>query len=114
MLIRRFPRIEPSFIVRDVNWRGHGGNFRFQKKPGWEFETNSKALNQYFYGLTVGEWHDNHLKYPMSANNGFLLGQIDVAFQINKLMHKLGIVEESDMDARPIFEKGCLVSPTKA
>jgi sn-1 stearoyl-lipid 9-desaturase len=102
-----------SFIVRDFNWRGHGGNFRYQKKPGWEFNTKSRALNQYFYGLTVGEWHDNHHKYSMSANNGFLPGQIDIAFQIIKLMRRLGIVK-SYMDARPIFEKECLVSATKA
>ena len=102
-----------AFIIRDFNWRGHGGNFRSAKQRGWEFDTKSRALNQRVYGLTVGEWHDNHHKYPMSANNGFLRGQIDIAFQIIRLMHRLGIVE-SYMDARPIFEKECLRSPANA
>jgi len=44
---------------------------------------------------------------PFSANNGFLPGQIDIAFQLIKLMHRLGIVK-SYIDAKPLFEKECL------
>ena len=50
------------------------------------------------------EWHDNHHEYPISASNGFLPGQIDIAFQIIKLMHRTGIVE-SYIDARALFER---------
>jgi stearoyl-CoA desaturase (delta-9 desaturase) len=96
-------------LIRDFNWRGHGGNFRKFKKTGWEFDKRSHALNQHFYGYIASEWHDNHHNYPMSANTGFLPGQVDIAFQIIKLMHKVGIVE-SYVDARPIFEKECLGS----
>jgi sn-1 stearoyl-lipid 9-desaturase len=102
-----------TMLIRDFNWRGHGGNFRQGKKKGWEFDEGSYALNQHFYGYLASEWHDNHHKYPVSANNGFLPGQIDIAFQIINLMRRLGIVK-SYMDARPIFEKECLVSATKA
>ena len=91
-----------AFIIRDFNWRGHGGNFRFEKRPGWEFDTKTRAMNQRFYGLTVGEWHDNHHKYPMSANSGFLPGQFDVAFQIIRFLSLVGIVE-SYFDAKNIF-----------
>ena len=28
-----------AFIIRDFNWRGHGGNFRHIKKARWEFDT---------------------------------------------------------------------------
>ena len=94
-------------VVRDFNWRGHGGNFRSQKKLGWEFDKRSRALNQRYYGFTVGEWHDNHHRYPMSANNAFLPGQVDISFQFIRLMYWLGIVE-SYVDARPIFERQCL------
>ncbi|MBI3252915.1 MAG: fatty acid desaturase [Candidatus Omnitrophica bacterium] len=75
------------FLIRDFNWRGHGGNFRKKKKAGWEFDTNSYALNQHFYGYLASEWHDNHHRYPASANNGFLPGQTDVAFAFIKLLH---------------------------
>ncbi len=96
-----------TFLIRDFNWRGHGGNQPRGKKVGWEFDHSSYALNQWFYGYLASEWHDNHHKYPFSANNGFLPGQIDVAFQIIKLLHRLGIVE-SYVDAKPLFEKECL------
>ena len=93
-----------AFIIRDFNWRGHGGNFRFEKKPGWEFDTKTRALNQGLYGLMVGEWHDNHHRYPVSANNGFLPGQVDLAFQIIRFLSLIGIVE-SYFDAKDIFLK---------
>ena len=94
-------------LIRDFNWRGHGGNFRKVKKLRWEYDTKSRALNQHFYGYIASEWHDNHHKYPFSANNGFLPGQFDIAFQIIKLMHRLRIVE-SYVDAKPLFENECL------
>jgi len=95
-----------TVLIRDFNWRGHGGR-RKRKKPGWEFDKNSHALNQRFYGYLASEWHDNHHKYPMSANTALLAGQIDLSFQIVKLLHKIGIVAFY-FDAKPIFEKECL------
>jgi fatty-acid desaturase len=96
-----------TFLIRDFNWRGHGGKTRRAKKTGWEFDGKSYALNQQFYGYLASEWHDNHHKYPFSANNGFLSGQIDTAFLLIKLLYRLGIVE-SYVDAKPLFEKECL------
>lgn len=92
-----------TVMIRDFNWRGHGG-LRQKKVPGWEFDTNSRALNQRFYGYLASEWHDNHHKYPMSANTALLPGQIDISFQIIKLMHVIGWVN-SYIDARPLFRK---------
>jgi sn-1 stearoyl-lipid 9-desaturase len=96
-----------TLLIRDFNWRGHGGNFRRTKRTGWEFGTNSFALNQYFYGYIASEWHDNHHKFPFSANNGFLPAQIDAAFLLIKLMYKIGIVQ-SYVDAKPMFVRECL------
>jgi stearoyl-CoA desaturase (delta-9 desaturase) len=90
-------------LIRDFNWRGHGGNFRHTKKTGWEFDTRSYALNQRFYGYIASEWHDNHHKYPTSANNGFLPGQIDIAFNVIQFLHKFGIVQ-SYIDSFPRFK----------
>jgi sn-1 stearoyl-lipid 9-desaturase len=94
-------------LIRDFNWRGHGGNFRKLKIAGWEFDATSKALNQKFYGFIASEWHDNHHKYPFSANNGYLPGQTDIAFHFIKLMYRVGIVS-SYPDARTLFERECL------
>jgi len=91
-------------LIRDFNWRGHGGNSRHTKKPGWEFDERSYALNQRFYGYIASEWHDNHHKYPTSANNGFLPGQIDIAFNVIQFLHKCGIVQ-SYIDSLPRFKE---------
>jgi stearoyl-CoA desaturase (delta-9 desaturase) len=94
-------------MLRFVRASRHGGNQPRRKKVGWEFDDRNYALNQWFYGYIASEWHDNHHKYPFSASNGFLPGQIDLAFQIIKLLHRLGIVE-SYVNAKPLFEKECL------
>jgi len=93
-----------SFLIRDFNWHGHGGLFQRKKKPGWEFDTNSHALNQRFYGFLASEWHDNHHRYPGSANNGFLPGQLDFAFLLIRLLRRMGVVS-SYTDDLPQFEK---------
>ncbi len=93
-----------SFLIRNFNCHGHGGWFRRKKKPGWEFDTGSHALNQRLYGYLASEWHDNHHRYQTSANNGFLPGQIDVTFELIKQLWKIGIIA-SYIDALPIFQK---------
>ena len=93
-----------TFLIRDFNWHGHGGFLQRKKKPGWEFDSNSRALNQRFYGYLASEWHDNHHRYPGSANNGFLPGQIDLAFDLIRFLHGLGIVA-SYTDDLPQFRQ---------
>ena len=95
------------FLIRDFNWRGHGGNNPRAKKPGWEFDDRNYALNQHFYGYLASEWHDNHHRFPRSANNAFMAPQVDIAFQIIKLLSRIGLVD-SYVDARAAFEKQCL------
>jgi fatty-acid desaturase len=90
------------FLIRSFNWHGHGGQNPRKKKPGWEFDDKNLALNQRFYGYLASEWHDNHHKYPMSANNGFLPGQFDLAFKIIQLLHKSGVINHYT-DAAPRF-----------
>ncbi len=95
------------YLIRDFNWWGHGGNFRHWKKIGWEFDSKSSALNQYFYGYIAGEWHDNHHVFPMSTNTGFLRGQFDLAYLIIKILHRFKIVK-SFFDAKKIFHETVL------
>ena len=94
-------------LIRDFNWRGHGGNSRHIKKPGWEFDKRSFALNQRFYGYIASEWHDNHHKYATSANNGFLPGQIDIAFHVIKTLQRFGVIQ-SYIDSSPRFKEEML------
>ena len=51
-------------LIRNFDWRQHGGNFRNYKNPALEFDTSNATLNQRFYGFIASEWHNNHHKYP--------------------------------------------------
>ena len=92
-------------MVRDFNWRGHGGTYRFKKIPGWEFDQRSRALNQHAYGLIASEWHDNHHNFPHSANSGFLPFQIDFAFQLIKALSYFGIVSTYTDASKQFFKE---------
>src|SRR6516164_2896593 len=73
-----------SFLVRDFNYRGHGGLFG-----------NSHPripLNHVFYGLLAGEWHENHHAYPRSAKSGIAWWQLDVPYWIIRLLALCGAV----------------------
>ena len=73
-----------SFLVRDFNYRGHGG-FLGQHVPGI-------PLNHVFYGLIAGEWHENHHAHPRSAKSGLAWWQIDVPYWIIKSLALCGLV----------------------
>jgi stearoyl-CoA desaturase (delta-9 desaturase) len=93
-----------AFSVREFNWRGHGAALPREKRRGSERHSRSKPLNQRLYGLTVGEWHENHHKYSSSANTALSPGQIDLAFQFIRLLALLGLVD-SYSDAKRTFEE---------
>ncbi len=80
------------FLIRDFNWRGHGGFNRRNKIDGWEFDPQSSALNQKFYGYFASEWHDCHHLFPMSAKSGFLSSQPDLAFSVILFLKRIGFV----------------------
>lgn len=73
-------------LLRDFNWRGHGGRAREAGRG------RSLARNQWFYGLLGSEWHDNHHRFPRSARSGMEPGQIDLAFALIRLLRGLGVV----------------------
>lgn len=75
-----------ALIVRDFNYRGHGGYFGTQKK--------GIPLNQIFYGFIAGEWHDNHHAHPRSARSGLVWWQLDLPYWIIKLMKVCGAVHK--------------------
>lgn len=75
-----------TFVVRDFNYRGHGGFFGTQPK--------GLPINQVIYGIIAGEWHENHHTYPRLARSGFAWWQLDLPYWIIKLMSLCGGVAE--------------------
>jgi stearoyl-CoA desaturase (delta-9 desaturase) len=82
-----------TFLVRDFNYRGHGGAFG-QLNPG-------TPLNHIFYGLIAGEWHENHHAHPRSARSGLAWWQLDVPYWIIRAMKGCGIVTQYHGIATP-------------
>jgi len=73
-----------TFVVRDFNFRGHGGLFG----------TNGRGMpvNQVIYGIIAGEWHENHHAQPRLARSGFLWWQVDLPYWIIQLMRLCGMI----------------------
>jgi len=73
-----------SMMLRDFNYRGHGGSFISASK--------GKPVNQMYYGITVGEWHENHHATPQLARSGIKWWQLDIPYGVIWLMSFCGIV----------------------
>ena len=73
-----------TFLVRDLNFRGHASLFG-TKKVGM-------PVNQVVYGIIAGEWHENHHAQPRLAMSGFSWWQVDLPYWIIKLMSMCGLV----------------------
>ncbi|MCY1082462.1 hypothetical protein [Archangium lansingense] len=93
-----------TFLIRDFNYLGHGGRRPRAKIQGWEFDDRTLALNQVFYGLLASEWHNNHHKFPRSANLQLVPAQVDMSFLFIRLLHAVGVVT-SYVDAVPRFRQ---------
>lgn len=78
--------------VRDFNFHGHGTTEKPGQVDGWDLDRSTLARNLRFYGFLAGEWHNNHHAFRASANTAFLPGQVDVPFQIIRLMRACGLV----------------------
>ncbi|MBB3228869.1 stearoyl-CoA desaturase (delta-9 desaturase) [Luteibacter sp. Sphag1AF] len=81
-------------IVRDFNFRGHGTPEKPKQVDGWDMDRRTLALNQRFYGYLAGEWHNNHHAFRASANTAFMRGQVDIPFQMIRLLKGVGIVSK--------------------
>jgi fatty-acid desaturase len=78
-----------SFFMRDFNYWGHRGFF---------FKASEcHPVNQLFYGLFGGEWHDNHHEHPRSARAGLTWWQLDASYWIIKAMGACGLVERINL-----------------
>jgi sn-1 stearoyl-lipid 9-desaturase len=73
-----------SFMLRDFNYRGHGGPFLSACKGA--------PINQIYYGLLAGEWHENHHAHPGLARSGLAWWQVDVPYWIIRALSLCGAV----------------------
>ncbi|MBB71877.1 MAG: acyl-CoA desaturase [Legionellales bacterium] len=58
------------------------------------YQTDDDSRNHWFLALlTFGEgWHNNHHRYPATAQQGFRWWQFDLTFYLLAIMEKLGII----------------------
>jgi stearoyl-CoA desaturase (delta-9 desaturase) len=73
-------------VIRDFNFRGHASFLGTN--------TVGVSVNQAFYGIFGGEWHDNHHQLPHLAHSGFSWWQMDLPYGIIRLMKLCGIVSQ--------------------
>jgi stearoyl-CoA desaturase (delta-9 desaturase) len=73
-----------SFMLRDFNYRGHGGSF--------VSASQGTPINQMYYGFLVGEWHENHHANPHLARSGVAWWQLDVPYWIIRMLSACGVV----------------------
>jgi stearoyl-CoA desaturase (delta-9 desaturase) len=73
-----------TLAIRDFNFRGHSS---FLGTDG-----HGAPVNQAFYGIMGGEWHENHHRHPHLAQSGFSWWQVDVPYGLIRLMKLCGIV----------------------
>ena len=71
-----------------INSFGH----KFGQSP---YQTEDSSRNNWVLAIfTFGEgWHNNHHRYPVSAQQGFLWWQFDLTFYLLVLMEKIGIIK---------------------
>ncbi len=83
-----------SFMLRDFNYRGHGGSFLSARRGA--------PINQMYYGFLVGEWHENHHAHPQLARSGLAWWQLDVPYWIIRSLSACGaVVQYNSLPAEP-------------
>lgn len=84
------------FISTVLLWHAvHGiGSFGHRFGGYRRFATPDNSRNKWFLALVMlGEgWHNNHHYFPASARQGMVWWEIDVAYYILRLLHRLGRV----------------------
>lgn len=78
-------------MFRDFGYRGHGGSKPLDQIHE-KLDSNSRAINQWFYGVLASEWHDNHHLFPRSVNYAFGKGQFQLSFQIIRFLKMINVV----------------------
>jgi stearoyl-CoA desaturase (Delta-9 desaturase) len=57
------------------------------------FESSDHSRNHWFVAIiTLGEWHNNHHRYPWSARQGVAWWEIDIVYAVLKIMSWTGLI----------------------
>jgi stearoyl-CoA desaturase (delta-9 desaturase) len=77
-------------ISNALNWFGHSvGRVGYRNYD----LRDSSANNPIMAALSFGEgWHNNHHRWPGSANFGVKKNEFDISYQVIKILEKLNIV----------------------
>ncbi len=80
-------------IVYHATWTVNSVTHTWGTQP---FDTEDKSSNnKWVAAFTFGEgWHNNHHKFPSSAKQGILPGQIDLTCYHILLLKKLGLARD--------------------
>jgi len=71
------------------------------------FESDDRSRNHWFVALlTLGEWHNNHHRFPWSARQGAAWWEVDVVYGILKALSWAGIVWDLKTPSRALPDDG--------
>ena len=71
------------------------------------FETRDESRNNFLLALlTLGEgWHNNHHRFPAAARQGFFWWEIDVSYQVLRLLSWTGLIGALREVPRSVLEE---------
>jgi stearoyl-CoA desaturase (delta-9 desaturase) len=77
-------------LVYHITWLVNSATHTWGTQP---FDTNDNSRNnKWVAALAWGEgWHNNHHKFPSSAKQGILPGQVDLTWYHIVLLKRLGL-----------------------
>ena len=84
------PMVFTIFISNSLNWFGHSKSFISYRN----YELKDQSQNNWLMSIIgFGEgWHNNHHRYPGSANFGVKRHEFDISFMVISLLNYLGLV----------------------
>lgn len=84
------PMVFTIFISNLLNWFGHSKSLISYRN----YELKDQSQNNWLLSIIgFGEgWHNNHHRYPGSANFGVKLYEFDISFMVIKSLSYLGLV----------------------
>jgi len=89
-------------VVYHITWLVNSATHCWGKAP-YESGDSSKN-NAWVAALTFGEgWHNNHHAYPISAKLGLFKGQIDITWELIKILAKFGLAKKVKLPSRSYY-----------
>jgi len=89
-------------VVYHITWLVNSATHCWGNAP---FESgDSSKNNAWVAALTFGEgWHNNHHAFPNSAKQGLFRGQIDITWELIKILAKFGLAIKVKLPSRSYY-----------